>query len=156
ESEAPLQIRLIEARKSHARIHGNEERVDVLLAVVFVFEARDRLARRSYRRNEIDGELVLARTQLVLRQNDVPILADNRNRAAVDREIARRALAIVDEQRRDGRFELEGEVGVSGSGRGVRNQSELQTVMQVGDQRRALVRQLTWNTGRSGGEGECG
>ena len=53
EMKAPFQIRLVEARKSHLRIHGNKERVEVLGVVVFVFKARDSFSRRSYRSSEI-------------------------------------------------------------------------------------------------------
>ncbi len=44
EGEAAFEVGLIEAGKGHARVHGDEERVEVFAAVVVVFKASDGFA----------------------------------------------------------------------------------------------------------------
>ena len=45
--ESSLQIRLVKARKGHAGVHGNEQRVEIFAAVVLVFIASDGFAGRA-------------------------------------------------------------------------------------------------------------
>jgi len=57
--EAPLQIRLIEAWERHARIHRDEERIDVLGSIVAIVKAGNRLLCSRNVRGEVDLDLVV-------------------------------------------------------------------------------------------------
>src|SRR5712672_4216175 len=63
ELEPCFQIRLIETRKRHVRVHGNEKCVDVFAAVVLVLKARDGLSRRRNGCLEVDYDYVLVQLE---------------------------------------------------------------------------------------------
>ena len=58
--EPALQVWLVEARKSHARIHGNKQSVEVFIAIIFIFIPGNGLTRGSRIADERDRERVPA------------------------------------------------------------------------------------------------
>ncbi len=60
ERESCLQVRLIEAWKGHAGVHGHKQSVEVFVAIVFVFITCDCLTSGSRIADECEREGVLA------------------------------------------------------------------------------------------------
>src|SRR5262249_61131298 len=71
--EAGLKIRLVKTRKRHAGVHGHKQAVNILSAVVLIFESRNSLTCRRDRREEVHGDGVFARAEEFLGQGDVRV-----------------------------------------------------------------------------------
>ena len=74
QSEAALQIRLVEAGKGHAGIHGYKQAVNVFAVVVAIVKARKRLSGRCDRYGEAELNGVLSYSQPSRRQFQVTVL----------------------------------------------------------------------------------
>jgi len=72
EFETAFEVGLIEAGEGHARVHGDEEGVEVFLAVVVIFEASDGFARGGDVGGEFCFDEILASVERGGRKDDVP------------------------------------------------------------------------------------
>src|SRR4051794_13255646 len=112
ELETSLQVRLIEAWECHARIHRNKQGVNIFVTIIFIFIARERLARRRYWRLKVQHDRVFADTQAVLPKSNMSVLRLDWHINAIDLHFARASFAIVKKQRNQ-RLELKGQFFVS-------------------------------------------
>src|SRR6185312_537959 len=155
ERESSFQIRLIEAGKGHAGIHRNEERVDVLAAIVLVFILSKSLSGWRNRRDEVEGNVVFSSSEFFFGQQNVSILALNRSFCVIYSQVARNALTIV-EQKRSRRLQFERKFLVSGGCSCMSHEREGKTIANVGYETCAFSRQFPRNPARGGREARNG
>src|SRR4029077_20932817 len=77
QGKAALQIGLVKAWKSHARIHGHKQAVDVFAVVVVVVETRERLSRGRDGYFKANADRILSCSQSVPGQFQMPIFGFN-------------------------------------------------------------------------------
>ena len=100
--EAGLDVRLIEAGKGHAGVHGDEERVDVFAVVVAILEAGDGGAGVGDRRGELDAHFIFAAIQAGGEQFEMAFFEDDRRAGSVDLHGFDAAPAKIEEKRDTG------------------------------------------------------
>jgi hypothetical protein len=131
--EAAFQVGLVETGEGHARVHGDEEGVEVFAAVVVVFEAGDGFAGGGDVGSEFYSDEVFARAKGRGGQDDVAVLDLGRDGRAVERDAGNVAVAEVEEERRRGVGEVEANLLGGFSGGRVRDEAIAELVMQIGD-----------------------
>lgn len=142
EIKARFEVGLIEAGEGHAGVHGDEEGVEIFLAVVVVFKAGDGFACGADVGGEVNFEGVGARAEGLGRQNEMAVADGRRNRKAVERDGGDCAVAKIEEEGLydgAGIAEVEPEFfGGVGGGR-VGNQVVTEPVVEIGDAGGALL-----------------
>ena len=131
ESEAGLQVGLVEAWKSHARVHRDEEGVDVLIVVVAVFVAREGFAGRRDVAGECQLEFI-AGQERGSGKIEMAVFERGGNVLAVERGRGDCAVAVVECEVAAARVG-EGEGLLARDGGAVWREVEAQRVMQVGE-----------------------
>jgi hypothetical protein len=129
--EATFQIRLVKARKGHARVHRDEERVEIFRAVVVVLEAGDGFAGGSDVRSELCLDDVFARVERRGGQDEVPMLHFDGKQRAVEAELRNHAVAEVEQKRSGGVLELEADLLGSRRGWSMRLQLVAEFIVQI-------------------------
>lgn len=139
--EAAFEIGLIETGEGHVRVHRDEERIEILGVVVFVFEARDGFTGRGDRSSEIHADSVFAYVHGTWGELDVAIFDFRRDRDAVDDEICQGTLAKINKNR-SGRAGTKLKVFVAGCGRRAGSEREAKMIANIGKLRGALAREF--------------
>ena len=158
--EARFQIRLVEARKRHARVHRDEERVEIFARIDRIDHPRDRAVRRRDGGVEIQFHTILTRFQRTGRQQNMSLQLFRFRRHAIDADPGDTPVAEIERQRL-GRDSVQDEVdGLVAMQRiGMRHQFNAEPVTDVVDERGPLFRQILRHAGarrsRPSGHRQC-
>ena len=98
EFEAGFEVGLIEAGEGHARVHGDEEGVEVFAAVVLIFKTRDGFAGGSDVRGEFGFDGVGAGVEVRGGEEEVAVGEGGGDRGAVEGEGGDLAVAEIEEE----------------------------------------------------------
>src|SRR5690348_15802761 len=142
QAKTAFQIRLIEARKGHLRVHGNKQSVNVLRVVVLVLEARDGFSGCSDRRREIQADRVFSGMDGAGGQLNVPAFDYRLNQGAVDGDVCCRTFAKI-QKNRSGNVGVKLQILVARRGGRVGSQCEAQVVPDVGELSGPLAGEFT-------------
>ena len=142
--EAALEIGLIETRKSHFGVHGNEERVEIFGVVVFVFELCDSFSGGGDWSGEIHADGVFAGVYGVAGKFDMAVLDFCGDPDAIDGEVVDRSFAKI-EKNGCGGTGMKLKFFVAGCGWRMRREREPEMIANVRKLAGALAGQFAWN-----------
>ncbi len=132
---------MIETRERHFGVHGNEERVEILGVVVFVFESRDGFSGGGDGSGEIHADGVFACVDGACGELDMAVFDFCGDRDAVDGEICYGTFAKIEKNRR-GSAGMKLKVFVAGCGRRAGSEREAKMIANVGKLRGTLAREF--------------
>src|SRR5258708_18067792 len=141
-------VGLVKTWKRHIRVHGDEQSVDVLTAVVLVFKTGDSFACGSHRRGKVHDNLVLSGAQSARGQFDVAIRHARRDGRAVDYQMLNSSLAKIEHDWRRC-YQPKTHLFMTASVGSMRRKRIAQPIPHIRDLLRPLPGQITGNAFRN-------